>query len=70
MIGGLAPDGNALPVVEPFERALPDILGDRQASFHRSISRMPRQHAPALNGDDASRLALDDQCGHANARKL
>src|SRR3982074_2124111 len=68
--GGPAADRNALPFVEPLERALLDVLGDRGEVVEIVGANAANQYARGIERRGCQRLAIYDRRGKANARDL
>ena len=59
LIGEPAPDRHALAVVEAFERALPDLVGDRGKLGKIGAAHAAHQHAGRVERRGRQRLAFD-----------
>ena len=61
LVGEPASDCDSLPVVEAFERALPDVVGDRGELLQIGDAHAAHQHAGGVERRGRERLALDDR---------
>ena len=70
LIGEAAADHHALPLVEAFERALLDVLGDRGEPGEVVAADAANQHARGVERRRRQRLALDDRHREPDAVEL
>ena len=70
LIGEPAPDRDALPFVEAFERALLDVVGDRAEPREVGAADAAHQHAAGVERRGRQRLPFDDRRREAHARHL